>query len=193
VSGEAYVQQLPPLAPMPAAARTSTMGAEGMAFFKTTIPTNTLAWRLGLNGLANQLYVKSTLAPVPYNTSTYDLTQPGQMLVVPTYLNAGSQYFVGVVGNPGLNFTLDSRQQPVTTIPFNYTNSFSVTRLRLHHLSGAGARPTDRLADQRHTHCRGCSDVAVNLDNPSPMNSSTSPSPRRPDGLGDSITWCRRR
>jgi hypothetical protein len=111
VTGEAYVQQLPPLAADASSGTNATMGAEGMAFFKTTITTNTLAWRLGLNGLNNQLYVKSTLAPVPLNTSTYDLTQPGQMLVVPTYLDLGNQYFVGVVGNPGLNFTLDSRHQ----------------------------------------------------------------------------------
>ena len=126
VTGEAYVQQLPPLAADSSSSSTNTMGAEGMAFFKTTIPTGTLAWRLGLDGLPNQLYVKSTLAPLPYNTSTYDLTQPGQMLVVPDYLSAGSQYFVGVVGNPGLLFALDSRQQAVTTVPFDSTTPVTV-------------------------------------------------------------------
>ena len=127
VTGEAYVQQLPPLATDASSGATATMGAEGMHFFKTTISTNTLAWRLGLNGLNNQLYVKTTAAPVPYSTSTYDLTQPGQMLVVPTYLSVGSQYFVGVSGNPGLNFTLDSRQQAVTSLAFNSTTNFTVT------------------------------------------------------------------
>jgi len=38
------------------------------------------------------------------------------MLVVPAYLNVGSPYFVGVSGDPGLNFTLDSRQQAVTNL-----------------------------------------------------------------------------
>ena len=127
VTGEAFVNQLPPLATDASSGTNVTMGAEGMAFFKTTIPTGTQAWRLGLNGLANQLYVKSTLAPTPYNTATYDLTQSGQMLVVPAYLQSGNQYFMGVVGSPGLNVTLDSRQQPVTTIPFNYTNTFSAS------------------------------------------------------------------
>jgi hypothetical protein len=126
VSGQAYVQQLPPLASDNSSGVTNTMGAEGMAFFQTTIPTGTLAWRLDLPGLANQLYVKSTLAPVPYNTDTYDLTQAGQMLVVPTYLSPGNQYFVGVAGNPGLLFNLDSRQQAVTSIPFTWTNTITV-------------------------------------------------------------------
>ena len=126
VTGEAYVRQLPPLAADSSSGATATMGAEGMAFFKTTIPTGTLAWRLGLDGLGNQLYVKSTLAPLPNDTSTYDLTQPGQMLVVPDYLSAGGQYFVGVVANPGLLFTLDSRQQAVTTVPFNSTTPVTV-------------------------------------------------------------------
>src|SRR5665213_1609071 len=85
VTGEAYVQQLPNLAADASSGTNVTMGAEGIHFFKTTITTNTLAWRLWLNGITNQIYVKQTAAPVPYNTSTYDLTQLGQMHVVPTY------------------------------------------------------------------------------------------------------------
>ncbi len=49
------------------------------------------------------------------------------MLVVPTYLDIGNQYFVGVTGNPGLNFTLDSRQQAVTPMTFNTTSNLVVT------------------------------------------------------------------
>ncbi|MGD1084295.1 MAG: hypothetical protein ABSA47_06010 [Verrucomicrobiota bacterium] len=127
VTGEAYVQQLPALATDSSSGATVTMGAEGMAFFKTTIPIGTLAWRLGLDGLGNPLYVKSTLAPVPLSTSTYDLTQAGQMLVVPTYLSAGNQYFVGVAGNPGLLLTLDSRQQAVTPVAFDSTTPVTVS------------------------------------------------------------------
>ena len=134
MTGEAYVQQLPALAADASSGATVTMGAEGMHFFKTTITTNTLAWRLWLNGLTNQMYVKQSAAPHPYSTSTYDLTQPGQMLVVPTYLNVGSQYFVGVVGNPGLNFTLDSRQQAVTTMTFNTDFKSGCYWLWLYHL-----------------------------------------------------------
>ncbi|MBU6411161.1 MAG: hypothetical protein KGR98_12310, partial [Verrucomicrobia bacterium] len=126
VTGEAYVQQLPPLASDGSSGATVTMGAEGMHFFKTTITTNTLAWRLWLNGLPNQIYVKQSAAPVPYNTSTYDLTQPGQMLVVPTYLTVGTQYFVGVVGAPGQAISLDSRQQGVTNLVFGTSTNLTV-------------------------------------------------------------------
>jgi hypothetical protein len=123
VTGDAFVQQLPPLAADATSGTNSVIGSEGMRYFKTTVPlggpAQAVAWRLGLNGLSNTIMVKKTSAPHPLNTSTYDLLQPAQMLVVPTYLNIGDQYIVGVIGAPGLNFTLDSRQQTVTDLPFN--------------------------------------------------------------------------
>ncbi len=127
LTGQAYVQALPNLAADSSSGATATIGAEGIRFFSTTISANTLAWRLWLNGLTNQIYVKETAAPVPYSTSTYDLTQPGQMLVVPTYLNVGSQYFVSVVGSPGLTVPLDSRQQGVTNLTFDAATNVTVT------------------------------------------------------------------
>jgi len=127
VSGEAYVQQLPALAADASSGTNgSVMGAESMRFYRTTISLNTLAWRLGLNGLTNGLLVKKTSAPHPYNTTTYDLYQFGQMLVVPTYLNIGDQYFVGVIGEPGQIFSLDSRQQIVTDLAFNSNTNFAL-------------------------------------------------------------------
>ena len=127
VSGAAYVQQLPPLAANASSGANVSMGAEGMHFFKTTITTNTLAWRLWLtNGISNQVLVKKTAAPVPFGV-TYDWTGNGQMLLVPPYLNIGDQYIVGVVGAPNLNFTLDSRQQAVTDIAFGTNTSLNVT------------------------------------------------------------------
>jgi large repetitive protein len=127
MTGEAYVQQLPALAADASSGAAVTLGPEGVHYFKTTISSGTIAWRLGLNGLTNQLYVKTTAAPVPSSPSTYDLSQPGQMLVVPSYLSVGSQYFIGVAGNPGLSVTLDSRQHSVTNLEFSTTTNFSVT------------------------------------------------------------------
>ena len=186
VTGEAYVQQLPNLAADASSGASVKMGAEGMHFFKTTISTNTLAWRLWLNGLNNQMYVKQTAAPHPYNTSTYDLTQPGQMLVVPTYLNVGNQYFVGVVGNPGLNFTLDSRQQAVTTMTFNTTSNLTV--------SGYGYAtylvqvPVQQIAWQVNvTPVSGNANVAVRRDNvPNEFVNDAFSEP--PTGVGASVT-----
>ncbi len=186
VTGQAYVQQLPPLAADSSSGTNAIMGAEGMAFFQTTITSNTLAWQLGLNGLANQVLVKNNLAPVPYNTSTYDLIQAGQMLVVPSYLNIGSQYFVGVVGNPGLNFTLDSRQQPVTTIPFNYTNVITVTNYG--YVTFQVQVPIQQIAWQINvTPNTGDAYVAVNLD-AVPNEFVNLAFSEAPDNLEDSIT-----
>ena len=186
VSGEAFVHQLPDLAADASSSTNVIMGAEGMAFFKTTISTNTLAWRLGLDGLTNDVYVKSTLAPLPYNTSTYDLVQAGQMLVVPTYLTVGSQYFVGVPGNPGLKFTLDSRQQLVTTIPFNDTNSFSVNNYG--YVTFKVQVPVNQIAWQINvTPTSGDASVAVNL-NAVPNEFVNLAFCEAPAGLEDSIS-----
>ena len=186
VTGEAYVQQLPALAPDASSGATVTMGAEGMHFFKTTITTNTLAWRLWLNGLSNQMYVKQSAAPHPYSTSTYDLTQPGQMLVVPTYLNVGSQYFVGVVGNPGLNFTLDSRQQAVTNLNFSLTNNVTVTGYG--YTTFLVQVPVQQIAWQvAVTPVSGNANVAVRLNNvPNEYVNDAFSEP--PAGVGASVT-----
>jgi len=91
------------------------MGAEGMRFFKTTVPVDSPAWRLYLNGVTNSLLVKKGGVPV---LGASDLSQNGQMLVVPPYLVGGLLYFVGVTGTPGLTNNLDSRQQSFEDIAF---------------------------------------------------------------------------
>ncbi|MFO1476310.1 MAG: hypothetical protein U1F98_06630 [Verrucomicrobiota bacterium] len=186
VTGEAYVQPLPALAADASSGATAAIGPEGMRFFKTTITTNTLAWRLGLNGLGNQLYVKQSAAPHPYSTSTYDLTQPGQMLVVPTYLNVGSQYFVGVSGNPGQAFTLDSRQQAVTNLNFNATTNFTVTGYG--YTTFLVQVPVQQIAWQVNvTPISGNASVAVRRDNvPNEFVNDAFSEP--PAGTGASLT-----
>jgi hypothetical protein len=129
VSGEAYVLNLGNLA-VAGSTATSTnvsVGPEGIRFFKTTIPAGTLAWRLGLNGATNDILVRKTLAPSLFSSSTYDLKQSSQMLVVPTYLTGNTTYFIGVPGAPGSSVDLDCRQQTITDIPFTTTNSFSAS------------------------------------------------------------------
>lgn len=100
-----------------------TIGAEGMRFFKTTVPGHSVAWRLWLNGLTNSILVKKAFVPVPGST---DLSQSGQMLVVPPYLVGGLLYFVGVSGSPGATIHLDSRQQAVDDIPYLASTNLTV-------------------------------------------------------------------
>jgi hypothetical protein len=100
------------------------VGAEGMRFFKTTTTANMVAWRLWLNGLTNSILVKKASLPV---AATADLSQNGQMLVVPPYLVGGQLYFIGVSGAPGAIINLDSRQHTATDINFLSTTSLSVT------------------------------------------------------------------
>jgi hypothetical protein len=126
VSGDVFVYNLGSLAADASSSTNAAIGAEGMAFFRTTIPSTTLAWQLWLNGSPNALYVKKSAAPDP---ASYDLTQAGQMLVVPPYLAGGTfngSYFVGVSGVPGTPVNLDSRQQPIIPLAFSSLTNLSV-------------------------------------------------------------------
>ncbi len=188
LTGQAYVQPLPALAADSSSGATATIGGEGIRFFSTTISSNTLAWRLWLNGLNNQMYVKQTAAPVPYNTATYDLTQPGQMLVVPTYLNVGSQYFVSVVGNPGLTVPLDSRQQGVTNLAFGGVTNVTVAAGGYGYMTYVVQVPVQQIAWQINvTPISGNANLAVRENNvPNEFVNDAFSEP--PAGVGASVS-----
>lgn len=125
VSGEPYVADLGTVATNGTSGSGNvTVGAEGMRFFQTVLPANAAGWRLWLNGNTNTVYVKKT--GVAFAGST-DLSQAGQMLVVPNYLVGGQLYFVGVNGNPGATINLDSRLQSFTDIPFVTSTNLTVS------------------------------------------------------------------
>jgi hypothetical protein len=119
VTGDAFVYDLGTLAADSSRGTNAPIGAEGMIFYMTTISSDTLAWRLWLNGASNMMYVKKSAAPHP---ASYGLIQAGQMLVVPPFLAGGTfngSYFIGVSGDPGTVIALDSRKHTVTDLPFN--------------------------------------------------------------------------
>lgn len=128
VTGDAFVQDLGTVATNSLSGSGNVIiGAEGVRYFKTTMPNNLPAWRLWLNGTANEIFVKNNAAPHPYNTSTFDLAKAAQMLVVPNYLMAGDSYFVGVFGPRGQTINLDSRVHSFAPLAFNTTTNFTVT------------------------------------------------------------------
>ena len=125
VSGEPYVADLGTVAANGSSGSGNvSLGAEGMRFFKTTAPAAALGWRLWLNGLGNTLYVRRTSVPLP---GASDLSQAGQLLVVPSYLVGGQLYFVGVSGVPGTVINLDSRLQAFTDLAFSASTPLAVT------------------------------------------------------------------
>jgi len=128
MSGDVFVQDLGSLSTDDSSSSGPVeIGPEGYRFFKTVTTPQTLAWRLGLNGAGNQIYVRKSECALDGQS---DLNQAGQMLVVPDYLDVGSyngSYFVGIPGAPGTIINLDSRQQPVTDLAFPGTNTLSVT------------------------------------------------------------------
>lgn len=124
VSGSPYVADLGTVAPDGSSGSGDVeIGPEGMRFFSATAPANMLAWRLWLSGQTNTIYVKKTSLPLPLGA---ELSQVGQMLVVPSYLSVG-QYFIGVSGAPGTMVNLDSRQQAIQDLDYGASVSASVT------------------------------------------------------------------
>ena len=124
VTGEAFVQDLGSLATDASSGSGSVpIGAEGYRFFKTSVPANTAAWQLWLNGQNNLLQLKKAAVPMP---QSYELQQNGQMLVVPPYLANGT-YFISVAGSPGTILNLDSRQHVITDLGFGTSTNVIVT------------------------------------------------------------------
>ncbi|MCF7733227.1 MAG: hypothetical protein K9N23_16170, partial [Akkermansiaceae bacterium] len=83
--------------------------------------------------------MRKGFAPHSSSTAHYDKKRTGQGLLVPGFLapGGGDLYYVGVWGNPGETFQLDSRQQEITDIAFDGTvpvaasNSFRFKTFRV--------------------------------------------------------------
>ncbi|MBA4146869.1 MAG: hypothetical protein H0X66_02055 [Verrucomicrobia bacterium] len=119
VSGAAFVADLGTLSETGSSGDTTKIGPEGWLFYKTGIGEGTLAWRLSLNGATNNIFVKKTSLPI----GKHEAKSAKQMLLVPPYLVAGEQYFVGIPGVPGRTISLDSRAQIIQDIAFNSSSS----------------------------------------------------------------------
>ncbi|MCX6922302.1 MAG: hypothetical protein NT154_03665, partial [Verrucomicrobia bacterium] len=118
-SGNLFITPLPSPVAGAGGGTNTVIAPEGMNFYRTTINSNTVAWRLGLGGLANNIFVHQGAPAFTNSAAYYDWKQAGQILLVPPYLKSGAEYFVTVVGTNGQPFTLDSRQQPIIEFPFD--------------------------------------------------------------------------
>lgn len=152
-SGDVFVSDLGSLASDDSSGSgLAVIPAEGVRYFKTTIPVETMAWRLwlqdatGTNTWNQPLTIRNGLAPHPTNSTAYDLKQTGQMLVVPNYLIAGgsSPYYIGIAGNPGDSFCLDSRRH--TAEPLEYLNTVSGTATGFRFKTYSVTVPPDQIA-----------------------------------------------
>jgi hypothetical protein len=121
VSGNGYVPTLPPPGPDGRSGTNGVVAIEGVTFYRTTVPANALAWRVGLAGQTNVVLVNRDRAAHPLANPRPDWYLPGQLLLVPPYLRAGSDYFVSVAGVPGEEFALRTWPQPVTDVALDST------------------------------------------------------------------------
>jgi hypothetical protein len=126
-SGNLVITALAPPASDASGSTNTDIAPEGLNFYKTTISSNTIAWRLVLGGLTNTLYVRKGAVAHSYGSAYYDWKQPGQTLLVPPYLVQNADYYVTVAGTPGQPFTLDSQQQPIIELPFDGSATATAT------------------------------------------------------------------
>ena len=186
VTGDIFVYNLGALAVDNSSSTNAPIGAEGMIFYKTTIPSATLAWQLWLNGAPNSIFVKKSAAPDPVS---YDLTQAGQMLVVPPYLATATfngYYFIGVPGSPGTMINLDSRQQPVTDLPFGSLTNVTVAATNFPYVTYRVQVPVQQIAWQLN--------LAPTSGNPSvAVRRDLVPNEFRNDAFSETPAECRRK
>ncbi|MCK6571535.1 hypothetical protein L6V77_10630 [Myxococcota bacterium] len=116
VSGDVYVRELAPVAPDDTGSSEDvTIGPEGVAFFRTSVPDGTLAWRLRSTG-DRPMGVHRAQVPLFNEWERERYSGDGQMLLVPPYLEA-AQYLVAVYGPRGGVTRLESRQQTIRRPP----------------------------------------------------------------------------
>ncbi len=187
-SGEVFAYDLGPLAADASSSTNVHILPEGMAFFKTTIVPGTLAWRLGLNGATNALYVKKSFVPLP---NAYEQAQARAMLLVEPYLAAATfngTFFVCVPGDPGTALNLDSRQQPVTDIPFGTNLNAIVTTTNFPYLTYRVSVPVQQIAWQLNlAGISGDANLAVRRDK-APNEFQNDAFSDLPGSVGDSVT-----
>ena len=102
-----------------------TVGPEGLLFFRTEVPDGSPAWFLSSTDPDSKIHVRKGVAPLE---NAFDLRKNGQLLVVPTYLQAssgGSAYFVTVDGVPGETLSLTSAISSYVPADFESTTSLS--------------------------------------------------------------------
>ncbi|MCA9515433.1 MAG: hypothetical protein KC635_10850, partial [Myxococcales bacterium] len=111
LSGDVHVVDLGalPTAPAPLTVEPDVFG---LAFAKTSVPAEALAWRLAAYGHA--LAIDKLQVPLPDRPGTYDWKADDHLLVVPPLLSA-EQFFVTVTASQP--FTLDSAQQAIHDAP----------------------------------------------------------------------------
>jgi len=175
VSGDVFVYNVGSLAADSSSSTNAAIGAEGMVFFQTTIPSSTLAWQLWLNGAPNEMYVKKFAAPDPVS---YDLDQAGQMLVVPPYLAGGTgngSYFIGVSGAPGTPINLDSRQQPIIPLAFSSSTNLTVGAGNFPYVTYQVQVPVQQIAWQLNLMPTGGNPSIAVRRGLVPMNFATTP------------------
>ena len=161
VTGEVFVQDLGNLgyvdgnsdggydigeAVVPTDSATVGIGAEGMRFFRVSVPSGTPAWSVWLNGDTRDVAVRKNQVPFHNSSNRHDRKQAGNMLVVPTYLGSDlTTFFLSVTGTPGDTVRLDTRIQEVVDIEHNSTlpsETVSGVPYRVYRLQ----MPVDQLA-----------------------------------------------
>ncbi len=128
LSGDVHVHDLGPLATDGGSSAALVPDVGGVAWFRTSVPEGTLAWRLASPGA--EIRVAESQAPVHRVTASWGLGASDATLVVPPYLTS-RQYLVALQTGGTEPIQVDSRQHRIRTPSlepgYSGSNEFSFT------------------------------------------------------------------
>lgn len=140
VAGDVPVTDLGEVAADDSSSESFVMPAEGVRYFRATVPEAARAWQVWLKPNASssdtvdrEIHLRSNLAPAPATDSgnwdtfsaQYEQRASGQDLYVPGEINpgGGDAYFLAIRGEPGESLHLSSRQLSAETLAFGTTTA----------------------------------------------------------------------
>ncbi len=193
-AGKPYVVELPPLATdASSGSGVDTMPIERTRFYRTTIPTGALAWRLWLKDSSgqdwnNQVSVSKARLPTSNN---HDKQFVAQNLLTEDFVDPGSSenYFIRINGLAGTVFELDSRQHTVEDISYGATITSQSFSDGFRFKSYRVQVPVDQIAwESTVTPTSGDPSIAVRRDKVPNSHQNDAFSEITSDQVGDSVT-----
>ena len=161
-AGDIPITDLGEVAADDSSSESFVMPAEGVRYFRATVPEVARAWQVWLkpdvassDTVEREIHLRSNLAPAPATDSgnwdtfsaQYEQRATGQDLYVPGEINpgGGDAYFLAVRGEPGEDLHLSSRQLSAETLAFGATTNLIDNQGSYFQVYRVDSQPSDIL------------------------------------------------